>query len=193
MGEVVSRVGVGGLTLARVGRHSGITASALVQRWGSRRRLLLAYAERAVAEAADFLSPPPARGLLLAGLIEDLAGQVSDRSTPGEIANHLSFLQLDLTDPDFGVLAASHARAVRQAILGRLREAAVRGEVATEGLEELGTTLQVVYNGAVVTWAIDPVTESVREHVRNRLWAVLRMGSVLPNPAGGNQPTNSSR
>ena len=36
--------------------------------------------------------------------------------TPGELANHLAFLHMDLTDPDFHRLAFAQARAARDEI-----------------------------------------------------------------------------
>ena len=175
VGDVISRHGLSGLTLARVGRHSGLTASALVQRWGSKRALLLAFARRAAVAAAGTDLVASGRGPALPRLVRGLAAQADLLRTPVDVAGHLGLLQLDLTDPEFGALARDHSREIQARIRESLAAASRRGELDAGRLDQLAKTLQAVYNGALLSWALDPGSESLREYLEKRLTAVLAL------------------
>src|SRR5947209_3188918 len=53
--RAMSRLGPGALTLAEIGAEAGVTAGALVQRFGSRRALLLALSRHAAGGAAELV------------------------------------------------------------------------------------------------------------------------------------------
>lgn len=171
MGEVVSRYGLAGLTLARVGRHSGLTASALVQRWGSKRALLLAFARRSAGGSAAVVRPE--EGDVIPRLVAGLAAQAASMSTRTAIAGHLGFLQLDLTDPEFGEAARQRVRATRAEIRKGLEEARLRSELPAVDLDQLAATLLDVYNGALIGWALDPGGVSLQDHLVRRLRAAI--------------------
>ncbi|HKI41376.1 MAG TPA: helix-turn-helix domain-containing protein, partial [Mycobacterium sp.] len=99
--RIMSRLGPAQWTLADIAVEAGLTAGALVQRFGSKRRLLVALTEQ-VADAtpemfaqlrADYSSP-----LAALRAYADCIAQMGD--SPGALAHHLAYLQLDLTDPD---------------------------------------------------------------------------------------------
>ena len=50
--RAMQRLGPGDLTLAEIAAEAGVTAGALAQRFGSKRALLLALADRAAAGSA---------------------------------------------------------------------------------------------------------------------------------------------
>src|SRR5215218_7030471 len=98
-GRIIGRLGPSRFTLADVAREVGLSPATLVQRFGSKRGLMLALAGSAVEfvdacfatlRAAHPDSPLEA---LLAGAT-DMARHVA---SPEEMANHLAFLQLDLS------------------------------------------------------------------------------------------------
>ncbi|HEX6597146.1 MAG TPA: helix-turn-helix domain-containing protein, partial [Acidimicrobiales bacterium] len=59
--RAVSRHGPGQLTLATVAGEAGITAAAILQRFGSKRGLLLALSRRSTAGAAEAVAAALAR------------------------------------------------------------------------------------------------------------------------------------
>jgi AcrR family transcriptional regulator len=155
--RVVGRDGPGRLTLAAVGAECGLSPATILQRFGSKRALLLALAAHgrddvaAVFRAARERDASP-RATILEALCT-LAGSVT---TPAELANHLAFLQLDLVDPAFGRLARDHAHATRAELATLVGEATAAGELTARDRSAAARALHVTYNGSLVSWAIDP-------------------------------------
>ena len=81
-------------------------------------------------------------------------------------------LHLDVTDPELGAQAASQSRILRRAITQLLNEAINHGEISPTDAAELADTVYTVYNGALVTWAIDG-TGSLTRWLSKRLDRVL--------------------
>ena len=154
-GRAIGRSGPARLTLADVAAEVGLAPATLVQRFGSKRGLLLAFsargapAVREVFAAAQVAHPSP-----LAALRAALIGMTRGVPTPAELANHLALLQIDLSDPDFHRHALDQARAVRREIRALLDAAVVAGEVVACDTACLARAVQATYNGALVTWAI---------------------------------------
>ncbi|GIH93052.1 TetR family transcriptional regulator [Planobispora siamensis] len=155
-GRAIGRHGLAGVTLAVVAEQVGLSAAALVQRFGSKRGLLLAVAEQAARVAgAPFGVARREHDSPLAALYAALAGLAADVRTPEEMANNLAFLQLDLTDPDFRAHALTHTRETRREIAGLLADAVAAGELAPgENVEELARAVHVTYNGTLILWAM---------------------------------------
>ena len=170
---VVTEVGPSGLTLAAMADRVGLSAPALTQRFGSKRNLLLAYAEAAATSVDDVFTrvrrtSPTALTALRAALPELTAG-IDSREA---VANHLAFLHLDLTDPQLGAHAVKQSRLFRRALTRLLEEAITSGEIDHTDPAELADTVYTIYNGALVTWAIDG-TGSLARWLSERLDRVL--------------------
>jgi len=159
--RVVGEVGPARLTLALVARAAGLAPPSLVQRFGSKRQLLLALArtagddaERALARArAGQRAESP-----LAVLRRYLLGFAQLARTPDELANHLAFLQMDLTDPEFRGVTATQMRRQDEVVEELLREAIAAGEIAGEiaatDAPALARALVTAVNGSLLRWAI---------------------------------------
>jgi AcrR family transcriptional regulator len=152
---VISRVGPAQLTLAAVARDAGLAAPTLVQRFGSKRDLLLAFASQASDGVAEMFAAARRRHrspltALRAGLVQ----MASVVASPEALANHLAFLQLELADDEFREHTARHARAVLAELRLLLREAAAAGELRDRDPARLAQAVYVTYNGALITWAI---------------------------------------
>jgi AcrR family transcriptional regulator len=152
--RAISRVGAGRLTLAQVAVEAGLAAPTLVQRFGSKRGLLLAFARQGPLAARAYFDavrrhPSPVDALLAA-----LSGMADRVASPEALANHLTVLSLDLSDPEFHALALEHAGTVRGELQALLAAAVQAGELRPLDAGRLATALQVAYNGALVTWAI---------------------------------------
>jgi AcrR family transcriptional regulator len=154
--RTMGEVGPVDLTLARVARAAGLSPATLVQRFGSKRDLLLAF-----ARSGTQISPAALASDLLArsrtpldALRSFLGGFAAMASSPREYANHLAFLQNDLTDPEFlritQKIVAAHDRAAE-----RLARAAIaEGQLAPAEPRALVHLLQSVVAGSLMRWAI---------------------------------------
>lgn len=165
--EVIGRVGPAKLTLAAVADEVGLVPGTLVQRFGSKRGLLLALAEQAARDAETL------HERVRAGQSEQQDGQAgresplavlrafvrrswSPMSTPEQYANHLAFLCMDLTDPEFHAYALAVHEANGRVIAMLLGEAVADGLLQKEtDTEALAESLQAVIAGAGLCWALD--------------------------------------
>jgi AcrR family transcriptional regulator len=154
--RAIARHGPANLTLARVAEAAGLSPATLVQRFGSKRGLLLALSAAAVeGVSGDFAAARRAHDAPLAALyaaMSGMAGSVADRT---ELANSVAFLHMDIADQEFRGHAADHARAVRDEIAVLLRAAVAAGELdPSTDTERLARAVQVTYNGSLIVWAL---------------------------------------
>ena len=151
--RAIGAVGPGHLTLADVAREAGVAPATLVVRFGSKRALLLAVAERAarVVPAAF----PPAGADPLGALEEGLVALTAPVADPESFAHHLAFLQMDLADPELRRHAAAHARGLRRAVRRLLDAAVSDGQLAPCDTAALAGAVQAIRQGALLDWAVD--------------------------------------
>jgi AcrR family transcriptional regulator len=155
--RVVGRDGPAHLTLATVGAECGLSPSTILQRFDSKRGLLLALAAHGRDDVAAVFATARAReaspAAAIVAALRDLAAPVARRE---ELANHLAFLQLDLVDPEFSRLALDHARAIEHELAALVDAAVAAGELRAGDARATARALHVTYNGSLLTWAIDP-------------------------------------
>jgi AcrR family transcriptional regulator len=170
--RLIARVGPARLTLAEVGREVGLSAATLVQRFGSKRGVLLAVAAhgadalpRQVATAKDTMAPAST-------LIEILAEVAGAISSAEEFANHLAFLLLDLADPQFQLISRDYAAALECAIADVLAAGQAVRELIEGDLSRLSRAIHAAYNGALIAWGLSG-DGSPAEHVREQLTLLL--------------------
>jgi AcrR family transcriptional regulator len=184
--RVMNRLSPAELTLAEIGAEAGITAGALVQRFGSKRNLLLAlWAQVAEGTDAMFTQLETASRTPLATVYaygECFARMVE---TPGGLAHHLAWLQLDLTDADFHRYAEAQARATGRALRRLLEAAKDAGELRpTADTRAVSRIVQVTVTGSLFAWAFlreGPVTRCVRTDLEIALRPYLtQAGSAQP-------------
>jgi AcrR family transcriptional regulator len=151
---VMSRVGPRELTLAAIAKEAGVTAAVLVQRFGSKRALLLALAEKYSAGSGEFITALANKhasplGALLA-YADCMAGMAA---SPAALARNLAYLQIDMTDPDFRRHLVRQARATR-AGLRRLVEASLEAGELVPSVKpaQLARTIETVLSGSLITW-----------------------------------------
>jgi AcrR family transcriptional regulator len=153
--RVIGRVGPGNLTLADVGKEAGLSAATLVQRFGSKRGLLLAMATSA-AESMDacFDMVRAAHPSPLAALVAAATDITRYFDTPEEVANHLAFLQMDLSDPDFRRLMVMSSKKTLEGYRRLLRDAVDAGELVECDTERLARAITAICGGSLIQWAV---------------------------------------
>ncbi|MFF8264620.1 TetR/AcrR family transcriptional regulator [Streptomyces virginiae] len=172
--RVMGRVGPTGLTLAAVAREVGLVPGTLVQRFGSKRGLLLALADRSAKEAGRAAGRVRDAGTSALDALAALTSRnLAGMDTPESFAHHLAFLCTDLTDPQLYERALAVHRAQRRAIEELLAEAADAGELrAGTDVAALAGTVQAITAGAGLAWAVER-RGSLAQRLRGELDAVL--------------------
>ena len=172
---VLGRIGPEKLTLADVGVEAGLSAATLVQRFGSKRDLMLSvlrfatesYETRFQSAISNAESP-----------LEAVFSAAMDRIpniSPEEIANMLAFYLSDLGDPDFRALAAENSRKAVAGFKKMLDEAVEAGELNESYVDtmQLATTIYSLMMGTLMTWTISG-EGAYRQKIRAELDVLLR-------------------
>jgi AcrR family transcriptional regulator len=143
------------LTLADVAKEAGVVPATLIQRFGTKRGLLLAMCRTAPASVPQAFAAARARYKSpLKALVELYAQGTSFAPTPEAVANGLAYLQIDLTDPEFHAITLAQFRAIRDETKKLLDEAAAAGELRKCNTGELARLIQHVNGGAMLSWAV---------------------------------------
>jgi AcrR family transcriptional regulator len=155
--RAVTRVGPIRLTLADVAREAGVSPATLVQRFGSKRQLLLALIASSGSGAEEQWTSihEVAKQSPLDGLYAYAECMAALAPTPDVLANHLSFLQMDLVDPEFHKLALAHARDTEAFVHKTLEDAMAAGQLRPSDAHRLARTVQATITGSLLQWAID--------------------------------------
>jgi AcrR family transcriptional regulator len=152
--RVIERLGPSRLTLADVAKEAGLAPATLMQRFGSKRGLLLAVARLGATgvreEFARIRAQHPSPLAALEGVAECMAQMAR---TPEAFANALAFFQMDLADPEFHRLALAHARQFRAQIRASLKEAMRAGELRQCPAAGLANAVQGMIGGSLMNWA----------------------------------------
>ena len=151
----MSRLPPGELTLAAIGAEAGVTAGALVQRFGSKRALLLALA-RAGAE-----SDPGTAARLIAehgSPLKALAAYArcftTHARTPPAFQRGLAYLQQDLADPELRALLERQMDGERETLVELLAAARDAGELDPGAEpERLAALVEALISGGMMSWA----------------------------------------
>lgn len=153
--RAIARLGPGRLTLADVAREANVSPASLVQRFGSKRALLLAAAGDAAGGhvfifaglRAKHRSPKAA----LLGLAECMSVM---GETPEQVAHSLAFLQMDLTDPAFHQHARRGSSGFYAGLCALVKDGIAAEELIKCDASRLARALQATLNGSVLGWAI---------------------------------------
>jgi AcrR family transcriptional regulator len=161
------------LTLADVAREAGVAPATLIQRFGTKRGLLLAACRTAPGNLPKEFAAARARHKSpLKALIELYADCTAFAPTPEAMANGLAYLQIDLTDPEFHAITLAQFRALRDETRKLLGEAVDAREIRRCNTAELARLIQHLNSGAMLAWAVYR-EGSVASWVRRELEALL--------------------
>lgn len=179
MAAVAAAVGSAGparLTLADVARAAEVSTGALVQRYGSKRGLLLGFVRWELTRES-FAGPMRAAFETAAdpveGLIRAVVRSAGHELGPEEFANNLAFLHMELADDEFRALLGEHSRGVRAELRGYLEAAVASGHLAgTADPGALAAAADSIRNGTQLTWAMTR-SGSLADELRRDLRTLL--------------------
>jgi AcrR family transcriptional regulator len=154
--RAMERLGPSELTLADIAGEAGVTAGALVHRFGSKRELLLTLANRWVGSAKEIMDGLRAQHRSPLAVVRAYAECMTELAkSPDALARNLAYLQIDLTDPDFRKPMVTNARATRKELESLIREAVDARELRKgTDARSLALSIETVVSGALLTWAV---------------------------------------
>jgi AcrR family transcriptional regulator len=152
--RAMNRLAPAELTLTAIAAEAGITASALVQRFGSRRELLLVMSEQLAHSTEGFITGLLEKHRSPLAALRDYADCMAGLAvSPAALFRNLAYLQIDLTDPDFRRHLVVQARGTRAGLRKLVEAARDRGElIAAVKPDQLARTLEAVLSGSMLVW-----------------------------------------
>lgn len=191
---VLGRIGPERLTLADVGSEAGLSAATLVQRFGSKRDLMLSVLKFATTGFENRLqtaideNDSPLEAIFAAAM--NRPGALSE---PETISNMFAFYMSDMRDPQFRELAQENARNAVAGFKTLLDEAVAKGEI-TESYVDTAQLAETIYSltlGTQMRWSIYG-EGCYRAMIRSELDVLLRPFRRGPRKAIGVTPRETS-
>jgi AcrR family transcriptional regulator len=155
--RAIDRHGPASFTLAHITAEIGLAPATLVQRFGSKRGLILALKARLprlTAEAFAAEEPDSAPGAPTERLQDALRRLTGPVETAADLANRLAFLQLDLTDPEVRAVTTAHQTELRAQIRQLLVAATAEGELVRHDHTRLAQAIATAWFGSMTTWSL---------------------------------------
>jgi AcrR family transcriptional regulator len=182
--RVMHRRGPAELTLREIGAEAGVTAGALVQRFGSKRAMLLAHARYAAATGdVGVPVPKPQPAAPLETLRSVTAVHAKLASSPRAALRNLAYLHNDLADPALHRHLLRMSRAARVHYEKLVADAVAAGELrADTNVQALARSIEVTLNGSFLGWTLYR-EGSAAEWLREDLEATLQPYLMRPKNA----------
>jgi AcrR family transcriptional regulator len=151
---VMSKVGPRELTLSAIAKEAGVTAAVLVQRFGSKRALLLALSAKYSEGSSEYIEALAKKHASAVAALRAYADCMAGMAaSPAALARSLAYLQIDMTDPDFRRHLVKQARATRAALRKLVEAARGAGELSRKvNAAQLARTIETVLSGSLLTW-----------------------------------------
>jgi AcrR family transcriptional regulator len=145
---LMTRTGPGGFTLAELGRDVGIAPATLLQRFGSKQKLIeCAFARDNVRFMAWIEALPPGTGA--EAVIKIYVDATKLFGDSPNMADHLLWLREDIRDPTMNRLALERFKIFRGEIVKRMPRLRISANAAAR-------LLDAQHHGAVIQWALEP-------------------------------------
>ena len=173
--RVMKHRGPAELTLRAIAAEAGLTAGALVQRFGSKRALLLAHARYAAATGdVGVTVPRPRTSSPLKELRSIAAAYAQLATSPRAAVRNLAYLHNDLADPALRRHLLRLSRASRLWYEQRLDDAIAAGELgAGADIRALARSVETTLRGSFLCWTLYR-EGSAADWLREDLDATLR-------------------
>lgn len=187
---VISRLGPSTFTLADVAGAVRLSPATLVQRFGSKRGLMLALAQVGVDGVdACFDAARATHPRRLDALMAAATEMTRHVDTPEEMANHLAFLQIDLRDPAFYRLMLENSTRILDGYRRLLDEAIAAGELVRCDTRRLARAVGSMAGGSLIAWAV--LREGTAEAFVRRDVEMLLLPYRAPSRSRSGRPRRS--
>ncbi|PIQ28561.1 hypothetical protein COW36_12690 [bacterium (Candidatus Blackallbacteria) CG17_big_fil_post_rev_8_21_14_2_50_48_46] len=190
--SVLAEFGPQQLTLEAVGQKVGLVPGTLMQRFGSKRGLLLTLLRARQEEIPQVFSQArsqqrnPLNALYLA-----CQNLYQEFQTPQILNHHLSFLQTDLHDPEFREAVVLQAQTLIQELENSLKAAAIAELLSTGPSKPRAQQLYQSLQGCLLHWALlepEPLPRAIKRSLQTMLQLWQPTGFSAPPEAPEPQP-----
>ncbi len=143
------------LTLADVAKEAGVVPATIIQRFGTKRELLLTNCKAWTADVSGQFAAARAKyGSPRKTLVELFVEFSGFAATPESMANFLAYLQIDLSDPEFRAVLLQQFMTMREETKKLLDDAIAARELRPCDSGELARLVQQANSGAMLDWAV---------------------------------------
>lgn len=151
--RVLARLGPTHLRLADVAAEVGLAPATLIQRFETKRGLLLAVARRGGKTMAEQFARRRREARSPLDAVTEVCTCVKRLAdSPQTLANSLAILQLGLTDPEFGDVTRAHERILHAEVKRLLQDAVDGGEIQGVTAQALARAIVALVRGSLLTW-----------------------------------------
>jgi len=175
--RVMLRRGPDELNLREIGAEAGVTAGALVQRFGSKRAMLLAHARHAAETGDAGLAVPKRTSSPLETLRSVAATYAELADSPRAAVRNLAYLLNDLGDAALRGHLLQMSRRARAWYEQLITEAIAAGELrAVRNVQSLGRLIETTLRGSFLNWAMyreGAASDWLRADLDAMLWPYL--------------------
>lgn len=170
------------LTLREVAAEAGLTAGALVQRFGSKRAMLLAYARHVAGTGDAGLQFPRRTSSPLEALYSVTAMYAELARSPSAAVRNLAYLLNDLADPTLRRHLLRMSQLARTWYEQLLTEAIAAGELrGVVDVQRLSRVIEATLRGSFLSWALyreGPASDWLRADLNAVLRPYLARGDI---------------
>lgn len=153
-GRAMQRFGPSQLTLAHVAKEAGVVPATLIQRFGTKRGLLLAACSTAPGSVPQQFAAAREKYKSPLKTLVELYVECSNFASPESMVNGLAYLQNDLTDPEFRMITLAQFQVLREETRKLLDEAVAERELVKCDTADLARLIQQVNGGSMLDWAV---------------------------------------
>ena len=152
--RVIAKLGPSRLTLAAVGREAGLSPATLIQRFGSKRQMLIELSKGA-GDAGPLVDQLRAEGRSPFTIVREMLLHYAVMApTPEVMINSFgAYLEIDLADPTLRRYGVESTRRNLDLIGKLLREAAAAGTIACPDPVATARALLATTTGSLLLWA----------------------------------------
>lgn len=177
---VLAKQGYEALTLQNIAGQAKLSPAILSKRFGSKKRMLLAYYDYLIALTERSFAGLSERSLPPVEALAEIFTQWYDFiKKPQEFANlTMLYLNLDI-EPDFIEKSKKRLRVVDAEVQRILEEGIRRGEIQCVEVAEMSQVLQAAATGACLLWCRDEEGTDPRQRIELCLKMILENGRKL--------------
>jgi AcrR family transcriptional regulator len=179
--RAMSRVGPAELTLAQIAHEAGVTPGALVQRFGSKRQLMVTMSGLMSTDMSQFFQQMREKHDAPLAIVRAYGECMAAMApNPAALLRNFAYLHADLADPEIRTHLVEQSRQVQRELAALLREAVSRGDMSRDtDVAALTRNIEALISGALLTWAFHEqgtAASWVRSHLDALLRPYLRAG-----------------